>query len=113
MQAPAATHTLSPVRWSFPSRWRALPGVAHGVCQPVMIGEWHCKAGATHDFAPLDKAMAQSIPEPLPVGITQLHDTGSLLQRMLFWVGAAQRQFKVPVFASAKVIPVTVDSDED
>lgn len=111
MQGQTITPSVAPVQWRFPPRWRILPGVAHGIRQPVMLGEWHCKSRAPHDFTRLDKAMAQWIPEPLPEGIALLHDTASLLRRMLFWVGAAQRQLKVPVFASAKVVPVTLDSD--
>lgn len=66
------------------------PGVAHGVAQPVMLGQWHCKIRADQDFAPLDLATANWIPEPLPTAIAAAHDAASLLLHMLFWVGAAQ-----------------------
>lgn len=89
MQGLTATQTSLPVQWRFPARWRVLPGVAHGVPQPVILGEWHCKFSSTQDYTPLNQAMASQIPQALPVGIAQLHDGASLLQRMLFRVCAA------------------------
>jgi cyanophycin synthetase len=103
MQAVGIAQNPPPLQWTFPAQWRVLPGVAHGVRQPVLLGEWHCNFATLHDFSPLDKAMQAGIAEPLPAALAAGQDARSLLLRMLFWAGAVQRQCKVPVFASAAV----------
>ena len=97
--APSPLNLSAPAV-EFEPHWRALPGMAHGIGQPVMLGAALVSLTRPLDLAALDRAMEQVISEPVDpprqCGSEQL----SLTQRVLDWTAALQRQWQMPAFQS-------------
>ena len=87
----------------FTSEWRVLPGMAHGLRQPVMRGTVRVDLTRRPDLAALDRAMARHILDAAPPDAPGQAYEISLVRRALHWAAAAQRQANVPIFRAGHV----------
>lgn len=104
------SHAQALPSWGFDSRWEVLPGLSHGLRQPVMLGSWSGDFGAPNALAPLEPLIAALIGDTLPERPACAGDVQSLVHDLLFWANAAQRHFNVPVFEPAQVWPDLADT---
>ncbi len=103
--------TAQPPALEFEPQWRVLHGTGYGLGQPVMLGtlHLHLRPGRTVDFAALDRAMLQLVPEPVPDEAVALSTEIALARRALHWAAAVQRHVNVPVFTSGQFWPAAND----
>ncbi|MGE0667281.1 MAG: acetate--CoA ligase family protein [Sphingomonadales bacterium] len=94
------------------ARWAVMRGFASGVAQPAMLGEISVAVPGDVDFAAIDALMGPLFEEPLPPPPDRAGVPERMLHRVLHWHAAAQRQQKIPLFASPRTVLLPGDPPE-
>ncbi|HSH88652.1 MAG TPA: acetate--CoA ligase family protein [Ramlibacter sp.] len=94
------------------SRWQPLKGAAFGTTQPAALARVTVLVPAGCSFGALDQVMGSLIEEPFMAREPHADASLALLDRVLHWHTAVQRQMKVPVFGAYYVRRVTGEADE-
>lgn len=79
-------------------QWRAVQGYAWGFRLPAIAGRMRLRLPSGFDFAALDALMAPFVGENLPDAIGAMSGEMALVQRVLHWSLALQRQAQIAVF---------------
>lgn len=88
-----------------------MTGMAFGLREPAILGGVRVVTQDTVDFAALDAAMADFVVEPLPDDLAGDSDAAKLVERLLCWAGAIQRQLHIPVFGRGHIRPARQRAD--
>lgn len=78
--------------------------MAHGLRQPILQGGLEVVIPGDYSFASLDAVMGPLFDEEMTPPPELPSTAESLVLRVLYWHGAAQRQQKIPVFGSGRIL---------
>ncbi len=85
----------SPIQW--PSRWQSIRGFAFGLCQPALMGLITARHLPAAQLGHLEQNLTGLLDEALPNLQADVTGEQRLVSRLLFCLGAIQRQSRIPV----------------
>lgn len=90
--------SVQPAEVTFQSKWTALNGAGYGVKQGVMLGSMRVTLHEAFPLDSLEALMARFVDESAPARVGREEPESYLVDRLLYWHAAIQRQQRIPVF---------------